>query len=106
MTAAPSAMPEGHDGIRIVVGRDEPPALVFHADAAPGALVSWAWSQLSTLDTLLDAVDRGHDSPVVAPNVAGAVRAVIGPVMAALAFSEQQAHARRGGRARARGSSR
>ncbi|GAP36548.1 hypothetical protein [Piscinibacter sakaiensis] len=90
---APSAMPEGHGGIRITVGDDEPPAVLFHAQAAPGALVSWAWSQLVTLDTFLDAAAGAGEARGGAPDIAGAARAVLGPVIAALAFSEQRAHA-------------
>jgi hypothetical protein len=85
------AMPEGHDAIRIRVDRDEPPALVFNAQARPGALVSWACCQLTALDALLQALTdrRQHGDEA---DVVGAVRSVLGPAINALAFSELRAH--------------
>ena len=86
------AMPEGHDGIRIRLDDDEPPALVFNDQALPGALVSWAWCQLAALDSLLQALtDRRQDDRDDA-DLAGAVRSLLGPVINALAFSERRAH--------------
>jgi hypothetical protein len=85
-------MPEGHDAIRIRVGADEPPALVFNDHARPGALVSWAWSQLTALDSLLQAMtDRRQDGDDGA-DIVGAVRSVLVPAINALAFSERRAH--------------
>jgi len=84
-------MPDGSDGIRVHFEENEPPALVFNEQALPGALVSWAWCQLKALDVLLVAIagiDRGDEGD---PEVAGAVRAVLVPVINALEFSEQRA---------------
>jgi hypothetical protein len=85
------AMPEGVNAIRLEFDEEEPEAVVFNPAAAPGALVSWAWTQLATLHALLmdeSGVSRGYDDL----DVAEAVRAVIGPVMNALQFSEERAH--------------
>lgn len=93
------AMPEGHNAIRVHFDEDEPPALAFNEQALPGALVSWAWSQLAALDALLrvlsEASQRGDDGA----DVAGAVRSVLGPALNALAFSELRAHQLRPGQA-------
>lgn len=86
------AMPEGHNGIRVRFDIDEPPALVFHEKALPGALVSWAWCQLRALDSLLDAIIVTRRPDPGEPDVAGAVQAILVPVINALAFSEQRAH--------------
>lgn len=88
------ARPEGHDAIRIRVrvDGDEPPALAFHAQALPGALVSWAWCQLTALDALLQAVTDGHRDDDGRADVAGAVRSVLVPAINALAFAERRAH--------------
>ena len=85
------AMPDDANAIRADFDESEPPALVFNEQALPGALVSWAWCQLKALDILLVAIavtDRGHDGD---QEVAGAVRAVLVPVINALEFSEQRA---------------
>jgi len=85
------AMPDAPNSIRADFDEDEPPALVFNEQALPGALVSWAWCQLKALDVLLVAIavtDRGHEGD---QEVAGAVRAVLVPVINALEFSEQRA---------------
>jgi hypothetical protein len=87
-----SAMPEDHDAIRLDVDEEEPPALEFNAQASPGALVSWAWSQLSAMDAMLSALTQqgGYDDDGGA--VLDAVRAVVMPVINALQLSEQRAH--------------
>lgn len=86
------AMPEGHNGIRVRFDSDEPPALVFHEKALPGALVSWAWSQLMALDSLLDAIIVARRTNPGEPDVAGAVHAILVPVINALSYSELRAH--------------
>jgi hypothetical protein len=84
------AMPEGHDAIRVRFDEHEPPAVMFNERARPGALVSWAWCQLSALDSLLrPLVDRRRPGDA---DVAGAVRSVLVPVINALVLSEQRAH--------------
>ena len=85
------AMPEGHNGIRVQFEEDEPPALTFHAQALPGALVSWAWHQLVTLDALLDALTVTRQGRHGDTALASAVQALIVPVINALSFSEQRA---------------
>lgn len=87
-----SAVAEGVNAIRIHFEQDEPPALVFNESAHPSALVSWAWSQLSALDTLIStlAIDScGDGSP---SDVAASVCCVLGPVINALRYSEVRAH--------------
>ena len=86
------AMPEGHDAIRIRFEADEPPALVFNDRALPGALVSWAWCQLTALDSLLQAMTDGRQDADGSADVVGAVRSVLVPAINALAFSERRAH--------------
>lgn len=86
------AMPEGHNAIRIQFEEDEPPALAFHAQALPGALASWAWHQLVTLDALLDALIVTRQGRHGDTDLASAVQALIVPVINALSFSEQRAH--------------
>jgi len=84
-------MPDAPNAIRVNFDENEPPALVFNERALPGALVSWAWCQLKALDDLLMAIagtDRDHEGE---PDVAGAVRAVLVPVINALEFSERRA---------------
>lgn len=88
----PSAMPEGHEAIRVQFEENEPPALIFHEQAQPSALVSWSWCQLSALNSLLDAIICSRRGPLGEPDVAGAVQAVLVPVINALSFSEQRAH--------------
>ena len=89
---AKGAMPEGHDAIRVQFDEDEPPALSFNEQAQPGALVSWAWCQLTALDSLLRVLSehahRGDDDA----DIVGAVRSVLGPAINALVFSELRAH--------------
>lgn len=86
------AMPEGHNAIRVHFDEDEPPALAFNEQALPGALVSWAWCQLTALDSLLRVLSaaspRGDDDA----DVVAAVRCVLGPAINALVFSELRAH--------------
>lgn len=86
-----SATPEAVNAIRYDFDEDEPPALIFNECASPGALVSWAWCQLSTLDTLLIA-QRERRPSCDEQEVAEAVRAIIGPVMNALRLSERRAY--------------
>jgi len=97
-----SATPEAVNAIRYDFDEDEPPALIFNESAQPGALVSWAWCQLSTLDTLLIA-QRGRRPSCDEQEVAEAVRAIIGPVMNALRLSERRAFDLRPGSRRAPG---
>ncbi len=86
------AMPDGQNGIRIDFDEDEPPAVIFNDQALPSALVSWAWSELMALNSLLDAItERSHRSLGDA-DIAGAVQATLAPVINALRFSEQRAH--------------
>ena len=88
----PSAVPDASNAIRYQFDEDEPPALVFNDQASPGALVSWAWTQLQALDALLTVmIERGSRDEGV-PDLAGAVRTVLVPVINALAFSEQRAN--------------
>ena len=87
-----SAMPEDHDAIRVRIDSDEPPAVMFHEHARPGALVSWAWSQLMALNSMLDAIIDARTGRLDGPDIAGAVQAVLVPVMNALNFSEERAH--------------
>ena len=87
-----NAMAEGHDAIRYDSDEAEPPALEFNEQASPGALVSWAWSQLTALDSMLRVLTarRGHDDGEA--DVLCAVRAILVPAMNALKLSEQRAH--------------
>lgn len=85
-------MPETCNAIRGGLFDDEPPAVVFHEQARPGALVSWAWSQLVALNSMLDAIIEARRSPLDGPDIAGGVQAVLAPVINALEFSEQRAH--------------
>ena len=86
----PSAMPEAPNAIRVHFDEHEPPALVFNESAHPGALVSWAWCQLTALDALLAAGSKtrwtAHEQ-----DVTGAVRSLLVPVINALAFAELRA---------------
>lgn len=86
----PSAMPEAANAIRIHFDENEPPALVFNDSAHPGALVSWAWYQLTVLNTLLAA---GAETRWTAheQDLTRAVRSVLTPVINALAFAELRA---------------
>jgi len=86
------AMPADHDAIRVRVDAGEPAALVFNDRAQPGALVSWAWCQLSALDALLRALLERGSSDDGEVDVVGAVRCVLVPAINALAFSERRAH--------------
>jgi hypothetical protein len=89
------AVPEGANGIRIHFDENEPPAVIFNEAALPSALVSWAWSQLTALNSLISAlsIDSGADgSPA---DVAASVQCVLGPVINALRFSEERAEALR-----------
>jgi hypothetical protein len=86
------AMPETCNAIRFGSFEDEPPAVVFHKQAIPGALVSWAWSQLIALNSMLDAIIETRRGPLDGPDIAGGVQAVLVPVINALEFSEQRAH--------------
>ena len=94
------AMPEGHDAIRVRVEADEPAALLFNEQALPGALVSWAWCQLTALDALLQAITEQRQDGRDDADVVGAVRSVLVPAINALALSERRAHELRCGRER------
>jgi hypothetical protein len=84
-------MPDTSDAIRLSGEENEPPAVVFDSQALPGALVSWAWCQLSALDGLLCAglEDRSDDDDAV---VAVAAHTILVPVMSALVFAEKRSH--------------
>ncbi len=88
-------MPDGHNAIRMGFDNDEPPAVIFNPQALPGALVSWAWAELTALNDLLDAFimtsEGGHDGL----RMAVAVQATLIPVINALEFAEKRAHALR-----------
>jgi hypothetical protein len=86
------AMPETCNAIRFGLFEEEPPAVVFNKQALPGALVSWAWSQLTALNSMLDAIIEARRGEIDGPDVAGGVQAVLVPVISALEFSEQRAH--------------
>lgn len=92
-------MPEDHDAIRVHFDPDEPPALVFNEHALPGALVSWAWGQLSALDSLLRVASQRRTPDDDDADIVGAVRSVLVPVINALEFSERRAYQLRDGRA-------
>ena len=92
------AMPEAHDAIRIRFDEDEPPALVFNERALPGALISWAWCQLTALDSLLRPLSERSRPADDDADVVGAVRSVLVPVINALTFSERRAHELESGR--------
>lgn len=100
----PSATPEAANAIRIAFDENEPPAIVFNESAQPGALISWAWCQLITLDSLLAAVSAtrrtAHEE-----DVAGAVRSVLVPALNALEFAERRAAELEEGRKSSRDSS-
>ena len=85
------AMPEGHDAIRIRFDADEPPAIAFNDQAHPGALVSWAWCQLTALDSLLQAITEMRQDGRDDADIVGAVRSVLVPAINALAFSDRRA---------------
>lgn len=87
-----SAMPETSSAIRLGTFEDEPPAVVFHEQALPGALVSWAWCQLVALNSMLDAILATRRGPLDGPDVAGSVQVVLVPVINALELSEERAH--------------
>jgi hypothetical protein len=84
-------MPEAPNAIRIHFDENEPPALVFNNLAHPGALVSWAWGQLTALNALLagraETRWTAHEK-----DITGAVRSVLVPVINALAFAELRAY--------------
>lgn len=98
------ALPWDHNAIRIGFNDDEPPAVMFHREALPGALVSWAWSQLMSLNSMLEAVLETRHSSSDGADIAGAVQTVLVPVINALQFSEERAHQLRLGSAGPRGS--
>lgn len=85
-----SAIAEGSSAIRTKVGAGEPAAVVFHDQAAPSALVSWAWCQLSALDSLLSAMIESCPTDADATDVAAATRVILVPALNALQFSEQR----------------
>jgi hypothetical protein len=85
-------MPETCNAIRVGTSDHEPPAVVFHEQALPGALVSWAWCQLVALNSMLDAIIETRRGQLDGPDIAGGVQAVLVPVINALEFSEQRAH--------------
>ena len=88
------AMPE--DAYAICSDDDgwESPAVVFNQAATPGALVSWAWSQLTALDTVL-RLQWGNRAPDDEQEVAEAVRTTLTPVINALRLSQERARALR-----------
>jgi len=83
-------MPESPNAIRIHFDENEPPALVFNDSAHPGALVSWAWCQLTALNALL-AVGSETRWTAHEHDLTRAVRSVLAPVINALAFAEIRA---------------
>jgi hypothetical protein len=90
------AVPDGASAICADTDECDAPAVIFNEAASPGALVSWAWSQLTALDTLLlhQWMNRAsYDEQ----DVAEAVRAILGPVINALRLSEQRARELRKG---------
>ena len=84
------AMPEDSHAICSDDDAWQCPAVVFNDAATPGALVSWAWSQLTALDTLLRELwtSRAGDDD---NEVAAAVHTTLGPVINALRLSEERA---------------
>jgi hypothetical protein len=86
------AMPETCNTIRLGSFEGEPPAVVFHKQATSRALVSWAWSQLTALNSMLDAIIETRRGEIDGPDIAEGVQAVLVPVINALEFSEQRAH--------------
>jgi hypothetical protein len=92
---ATSALPDGADAIRVDFDDDEPAAVVFNDQAQPGALVSWAWCQLTALDGLLRALVARQSPHDCSAGEVEAVRNVLVPVINALALSERRAHALR-----------
>jgi len=85
-------MPDGADAIRVDFDDDEPEAVVFSDQARPGALVSWAWCQLTALDGLLRAIVVRQSPHDCCAGEVDAVRNVIVPVISALALSERRAY--------------
>jgi len=85
-------MPDGADAIRVDFEDDEPAAVVFNDQAQPGALVSWAWCQLTALDGLLRALVARQSAHDCCAGEVEAVRNVLVPVISALALSERRAH--------------
>lgn len=77
--------------IRVHFDQEEAPAVAFSELALPGALVSWAYSQLSSLDTLLESIAMG-DSDEGGSEVAEAARSFLRPALNALVYSETRAH--------------
>jgi len=77
--------------IRVHFDQEEAPAVAFNERALPGALVSWAYSQLSSLDTLLELISMGG-SEEGGSEVAEAARSFLGPALNALVYSETRAH--------------
>ncbi len=88
------AMPDDAIAICSDIESPEAPAVIFNEAASPSALVSWAWSQLATLSTLLlaQSMARRYHEP---DDLGDAARAVIVPVMNALQLSEQRVFDRR-----------
>jgi hypothetical protein len=68
--------------------------VIFHENATPSALVSWAWSRLATLSSLLlsQTMARNCHEP---DDLGDAARAIIVPVMNALQLAEQRAYEQR-----------
>lgn len=87
----PRAVHADTNCIRVEFDEDEPPAVAFDDRALPGALVSWAYSQLSSLDTLLELISMGG-SDEGGSEAAEAARSFLGPALNALAYSEIRAH--------------
>jgi hypothetical protein len=85
-------MPDGADAIRVDFDDDEPAAVVFNDQAQPGALVSWAWCQLTALDGLLRALVVRQSAHDCCAGEVDAVRNVLVPVINALVLSERRAH--------------
>jgi len=90
-----SAVVEGTNAIRLNFDEDEPSALIFNDRACPSALVSWAWNQLRSLDSLLIAVAESGYGGDGSPGLAAAVRTMLVPAINALEFSERRVDALR-----------
>lgn len=85
------AMTDDANAIRLHFDEDEAPAVIFNDQASPGALISWAWCQLSALDSLLASVVESRQDGDGQPDLAAAVRSILVPVINSLEFSERRA---------------
>ena len=86
-----SAVPDDTNAIRGTFDQGEPAAIVFSEGATPGALVSWAWCQLSALDALLVAMIEARPTDGDDASIAEAARVILVPAINALRFSELRA---------------